>query len=581
MIGSLLKRLTATVLAALIAAQPVVAAELTGFLAPHAVQPVQAAAPITHVTPAAEQSVQTAGLSGSLTPQIGGSIDAGVSDGGPLGGGSNLPALANNHANVTGDSRTAFNSDTASLNSTNQSSARGYIGWMLAALDYAAVVDGNFGVNTDTILGLNTRRTAQGIATGVDPTWRAKFEVNSPYKDAAAEIVLIGVNLGNFGIGTWASQYDSYFTARIDAGVVLLICNEIPSNDSNGLANLARRNYLDTWPYSSTTLTASQKAFYASKRIIINTWDALADVPGGQYGKGGSAGNLSPLYGDDLHPNNRGMRILGETIAVAYNRLLARSGFTARNALPAVGSSGPLQGIFGAASTDFGTTTAITATNGESAGAGGANMDGAGGVGVSGVMPDDGAGHPMTIARSSALQTALNATQDGSAKLQIRTGIDVISGRNWLWVTMDSGGVVLPASGTLQVTLTYGRSLNQAQTQALNLNSKNITSLTGLMYGANQTGLRSAGVEMSITGPSYNPGVYYTLWDGVNILGDIASANAFNHPIMTNNLALPPDFDVLSGTRNFNTFVRFLLNNGSAISTGKIYIAATNHYTGR
>lgn len=496
-----------------------------------------------------------------------------------------LPAVTNYNYIIVGDSRTASSSDTAALSSAVQNSSGGWLGWLNAYIGTAGVCVGNFGVNTDTIQGTATRQTAQGIATGVSPTWRAEYDTQSPAKDAAIAIFLIGVNNTSETVGTFGPRYDALFSAELDAGrQCIIICNEVPNNNVSGWGanNLSRRDYLDTWPDSSSSLTALQKATYKAKRVIVNSYDALADTPRSIYGQGGSASVSSPIYtsANLLHPNARGNRILGETIGATLSKVLAKSGYSARNALPAVGLSDLTQSVFGQVFTDFTSTSAITATNGETAGTGGANMDGNGGVGVSGVVIKNAGSNLMTITRSANLQTALNGTQDGSAQLSVVASVVSVNGRNNLRLTISSNGVALPASGTLAIIVGYVLNLSQAQVQALSLNSATLQGMGRIAFPALQTGLRSCGMLMNVSRPSYSPGQYFTLSDGSNILGDLSSPNAFDANVMTNPLALPSNFDGTAGTYSFTSQVRFQLTNSVAINT-TIDIGALGIYPNR
>jgi hypothetical protein len=229
-----------------------------------------------------------------------------------------------------------------------------------------------------------------------------------------------------------------------------------------------------------------------------------------------------------------------------------------------------------------GGTTAITAANGESAGAGGSNMDGSGGVGVSGMLPTPGGGgRTVTLTRSANLQTALNGAQDGTYQLNVTSSVVSVNGRNNIRLAINSNGKLLPATGTLQLTLIYQLQINQAATQALNLNSKTMSTISRLAFGANQTGLTSCGVYQNVTGPSYNPGANFTLYDAFNIYGDIAADDAFDRNVMTlTPLALPSNFDAVVGTRTFIAQVSFRLTNGVAIDT-TIDVAALGIYPNR
>lgn len=305
--------------------------------------------------------------------------------------------LPNNNVIVLGDSRTSFHGEDANLNEPRRVTARGYGTWMLAAMGYRAKLVGNFGINTDTINGLYTRRSAKGIATGSSPTWRAEYLTQAPGSTAGVAIVLIGVNDTTSPIGTTGPLYDSLFMALIDAGKVVVILNENPNSDQSGqgATNYTRRQYLDTWPNSSSGMSAGQKTTYGASVIRVNVYDVLAASDGSYYPRSG----YYPA-GDLLHIGPVGARALGEALAAVLGPIFAANGFAARNTLPSVAADSIL------ANPLLTGTTAITATNSESAGAGGANMDGQGAACVTGSVPTG-----WSITRNTALRTLLNAAQ--------------------------------------------------------------------------------------------------------------------------------------------------------------------------
>jgi hypothetical protein len=487
-----------------------------------------------------------------------------------LGVANALPVITNNKYIIVSDSRGANNSETASLYSVRQNASRGFLGWLAVAIGNAGECVGNFGINTDTIQGAATRRTAQGIATGSSPTWRAEYAVNEPAKSAATAIFLIGVNNTTETVDVFGPRIDALFSAEFDGGrQFILACNDLPNNDggTSGIQNLARRDYYDRWPDSSPALTSAQKASYRRKYRVANTWDSVAASPR-------STSSAAGLYGsgDPLHPDGPGNRLIGPVIGAIYAQVLAKNGFFPRNTFPAVGASDATQSILGAALTDITSTTAITATNGESAGAGGANKDGNGGVGVSGVLPNASgvSGRSVAFARSANLQTALNGTQDGSAQLSVVVSTVPWNGRNALRLTLGTNGVLLPATGTLQLILTYSLLVNQATIQTYGLNSRSMSTLARIAFGENANWLKACGVYQNIqnTGGPYNPGANFSLSDGANMASSLSGIAFDGAPMTLTPLVLPSNFDSTAGTYTLQGAVRVSLANGVAIPNG-------------
>lgn len=261
------------------------------------------------------------------------------------GGSSSTPiVLANNKFIVLGDSRTAASTDPATAYSPQRTTGSGYLGPLQRALEWRAELVGNYGINTDTIQGLITRETAQGIATGSSPTWRAEFMTTWTPATCAAVVVLIGVNNTTETIGTFGPRYDQLFGDLINAGFVVFICNELPNTNSSGqgAANFARRQYLDNWPSSSPNLSSTQKATYAAKRVIINTYDAMWAGAAVGSGYDFKSGLLIPGAGSNtLHPALAGNQVLGAAIAAGMAPYY--SNFVGLYAPDSAGQSGWLQ----------------------------------------------------------------------------------------------------------------------------------------------------------------------------------------------------------------------------------------------
>lgn len=308
-----------------------------------------------------------------------------------------FPVPTNNRIAIYGDSRTANSTELANSALADRGTAQGWGSWMQVFSDARGQWTGNYGINTDTIDGLITRLTAAGISGGTDPgdPRRGFLLQYDPGLSAGIIVLLIGVNNTTEPITTTGPKYDQLLMALIDAGKVVVLCNELPNSDQSGqgAVNYGRRQYLDAWPDSSTGMTALQKTTYRRKVVKCNTYDALAQSPTSYQPKAG-------YYQDLLHPAAVGSRYLGETIGTTVAAMLEYAGYAPRNTLPTSDSqfvlpNGMLTG-----------SVAITATNGESAGAGGANMDGNGQPCVTGVLPTG-----YAIGRGSSLRTLLNAAQ--------------------------------------------------------------------------------------------------------------------------------------------------------------------------
>lgn len=408
---------------------------------------------------------------------------------------ASFPLPANINAILLGDSRTSFNGEDGNLNEPRRIGARGYGTWLQAALGYRINIVGNYGINTDTLDGLYTRRSAQGIATGSSPTWRAEYLTQAPGNTAAIAFVLIGVNDTNSPIGTTGPKYDTLFKALIDAGKIVVILNENPNSDQSGqgLVNFGRRQYLDTWPESSTGMTAPEKALYGAKVVRVNVYDALALTPTSYYPKTG----YYPA-GDILHIGPVGARAMAEAIATQIEPMLTAAGFPARNTLPSVAGDSILANPLLTGS------TAITATNGESAGAGGANMDGNNLPCVTGVLPTG-----WAIGRSSALRTLLNAAQPVSgsqlsvvvSKTTDSNGFDAVRIRvtGQVGTTASTYGITFSRNAFVTSTTVTGASGGINGSGSSLSAGDAITSICRMNLAAAPKGLLGAAVEVNAT----------------------------------------------------------------------------------
>lgn len=254
------------------------------------------------------------------------------------------PTLANNKFLLLGDSRTAASTDPATSYSLQRTVGTGYVGALQRALGWKGECVGNYGINTDTIQGLNTRRNAQGIATGSSPTWRAEYLTTFTPAQAASVVVLIGVNNGSETVGTFGPRYDTLFGNIIDAGFVCFICNELPNTNASGqgAANYARRQYIDSWPDSSSGLTAGQKNTYRAMRVILNTYDPMWAGAGVGSGYDFKTGYIVAGSGPNvLHPSLAGNLALAT--AIAGGMAPAFTNFTAPTPPTSADQSGYLQ----------------------------------------------------------------------------------------------------------------------------------------------------------------------------------------------------------------------------------------------
>lgn len=301
--------------------------------------------------------------------------------------GGTLPSPANAQLIGVGDSRTSTNSENSSEVPFRTAGSTGFIAWALAYCGHRFDYVGNYGVGGDKLANIQTRLNGG--------TTRGNILTAGPGLAARVCVFLGGVNNVNDAASVTSPLYDDILTRIIDAGYIVIICNELPNSDQSGSGAIhyARRQYLDGWPNTSTTLTAGQKTTYAAKRIIVNTYDAIVDPLVPYYPRAG-------MFIDGLHMTGKGCRVVGQLIGQVLEQLGRQYGIARRSYLPATAADYILSraGMTG--------STTITATNSESAGAGGANMDGQGGACITGVVPTG-----WTATRGSTLRTLLNAAQ--------------------------------------------------------------------------------------------------------------------------------------------------------------------------
>lgn len=335
------------------------------------------------------------------------------------------PTPVNNKFIVFGDSRTVNTTETYvgfESHVAKRLIAVGHAAWGQCYTGNTGQCIGNYGINTARISNLIARLHGSGSLTDFKGT-----SVSDPERgwvldagaglEAGTFVLLIGVNGGNPDTGTTDSdgrtkreQYDDLFKQIVDAGKVLVVINEIPSwgtaKDQNTHYDL--HQYLNTWPNSSPRLTALEKEYLAEKTIIVNAYDLLGDPANPKA-------PFAPFYGtgDVLHPTTAGNRLIGKAYGLELKTMYERAGF-----LPT-----PLP-----VKTDNryhfswmdNTPTAIPATNNETAGAGGANMDGRGGVSVTGMLPSG-----YKISRSSL--STFNGTQDSQNQYYLNVTTSIVT----------------------------------------------------------------------------------------------------------------------------------------------------------
>ena len=288
-------------------------------------------------------------------------------------------SILNNNFIVFGDSRLANCSQDATSFATNRTSSEGAAAYILEATNFRAVFAGNYAINSQALLDMQAR-LAGAAPTGSGT--RGNILTVEPGKSAGIVIFLGGVNDGNTAMGTLGPIYQDIFQRLANAGKLVVVCNEISNNAFNGVqqAQLDRRSYLDNFSLPTND----------SRILKANTFDLVLQPGTTNTGKTG-------LYFDALHLNTTGNRVLGEYIGGLLEPILSFNNYPVRNALPAT------QPILSASPAMGGTTGRITT---ETAGAGGANKDGAGGVGVTGQVAD---GYVFT--RDTPLAALLNAAQ--------------------------------------------------------------------------------------------------------------------------------------------------------------------------
>lgn len=459
-----------------------------------------------------------------------------------------LPTPSNNKWIAAGDSRTAFSTENANLAFDTRITSRGYPQWAQQASGYRGEFVGNYGINTDTIQGNNTRLRGAGISGGTnvstDPRRGWVLDAD-PGASAGTFVYLVGVNNTNAAAATTGGYYDTLFTAVIDAGKVLVICNELPNSNQSGQGaiNYARRVYLDTWPFSSATLTAGQKTTYAAKTVHVNAYDTNADPASLYYPATG-------MFLDTLHPGPLGGRAIGEAVGAVLTQLF--KSYPVRN-IPISANAQSVLGVWDMA----GTTGTITAET---------NLDGNGGAGIVGSLATG-----WSFGRSSTLKTLLNGTQGVNGKLSIT-----------LSKGLDSDGFatqivrcVGPGVGTVGTNYSVGLS-KQEFFSAANLASMNggnsladgDTLRASCRYAVSANPKGCNGVELALTASSaaypQTPSACVAFGSGISY-GPWTTMRAFVDHVLTPARTLPAGFVGTVETKTFTRIVNIYIASGVPI----------------
>jgi hypothetical protein len=422
-----------------------------------------------------------AGSGAGVTPGgpggVAGTGLTGVGAGSSTGGGTEQKLL-NNQIVVFGDSRTANATQYSNTTATNRVTADSYIGYAMIASNFRGDFTGNYGVNADALEQMLDRLGPIAQTRGMLPS-------TDPGKSAGIVIFLGGVNNSASPVSSTGPLYQRILQKLADAGKTVIVCNEIPSNTigTASAEQVNRRAYLD-----SVTLASNN-----GRLIRINTFDALLQPGTANTSRTGYYG-VSPA--DTLHPGPAGNRVLGEIIGAELERLLSAASYPPRSVkVPTRSSQSVLPNAL------------LTGTNGiiatEPPGPGGANKNGRGGAGVTGLVADG-----WTFARGDSLVALLNAVQP-------------LTGNN-LTVTLSKGadsdgfasqvvkvvGQVGALDAVYNLTLTNLKYVNAADMVAGTSNGIGLTdgdraySAARIRVSAAAKGLLGPGLEVSVSGPS-------------------------------------------------------------------------------
>ena len=249
----------------------------------------------------------------------------------------------------------------------------------MIASNFRGDFTGSYGVNSDML---------QDMLDRLGPTVQTRGQLLSQDPGLSAGIVIFmgGVNNTDNPLSVTGPLYQAIFQKLADAGKTVIVCNDLPSNQSGlaGEEQVKRRNYLD-----SVTIASNN-----GRLIRLNTFDSVLQA--------GTTNTSRPgLYGvgEPLHPGPSGNRIIGELIGAELERILLAASYPSRSAkVPRLANQSVLPNAMLA-----GTAGKIA---GEAAGTGGTNKNGANAAGVTGPVADG-----WTFERSSNLATLLNWTQ--------------------------------------------------------------------------------------------------------------------------------------------------------------------------
>jgi len=454
--------------------------------------------------------------------------------------GSTAKILPSRFIRAMADSRTAQASEDSTLNRGRRLTSRGYISWFNVAMGYAMEIVVNDGINGETTAGVLNRLTGpngESTTPGVSPTWRGEILTNTPGGAVPVTTYLGGgTNDQAESMTTWGPKTDTLLKKLIDNpgadGVnrnngFVLLQNSTPSNNVNGAAAaiLLRRDYYDGWPNTSAGMTAEEKSYYGQRVAHGDSYRALAESP--------DSINIRPEFiypTDTRHPNGGGSRAQANSLAAAWLPIALANGFQKRNQLPAAAADSLITGAM-----MDGAPVAIAAAAGETAGAGGANMDGQGGLSLTGAVPS---GYSLT--RGASLKAVTNAAQplaNGQKFTCVSTIVDVVGAdgvtRKGINLKLFSEFGIGAADTAYNIDLRHVTNFNIA---ALNdggsaTTGDEIRSLCRLQVKANPKGLISHSVEQqwrssaqtnggavsthSEITPAYIPSEAYPAFDGV------------------------------------------------------------------
>ena len=432
--------------------------------------------------------------------------------------------LTNNQIAVFGDSRSANATQNSTIATTSRVTAEAFIGYAMIASNFRGDFTGSYGINANTLEMMLDR---------LGPTVQTRGQLLSAEPGLSESIVIFlgGVNNTASPISVTGPLYQSIFQKLADAGKVVIVCNEIPSNTvgTASAEQVSRRAYLD-----SLTIGANN-----GRIIHVNTFDPILQP--------GTTNTSKPGYfaaGDPLHPGPTGNRVMGETIGAVLESILSAAGYASRSAkVPTLASQSVLLNAMLTGST--GTIAP------EAAGSGGSNRNGLSGAGVAGPVADG-----WTFTRDNNLATLLNGAQSGAG--------------NNLSVTLSKGTdsenfatQVIKVTGQVgSIDAIYNLSLNNASyvdAARLVSGSSNGIGLTGgdRAYGAARIkvsaaakGLLGPGVEVIVSSESAPDS------GQVNLSGTITTSDrdwrstaAFDKLVLSQPRILPASFGTTVETK--------------------------------